>query len=512
MRLAAGILAGHLLLPLSAGLDNQTVRASAQAPVCTCAPTQPATSAAFTLAGTGRLGADYQALPSMGKYASYVPPTLLKAIAWNESNWEQYDSDGLPLISFDFGYGVMQITSGMAGAFGNPVGQLPLKTQVRIGGDYRFNISYGAYMLAENLAATPAIDNRDPTKMEDWYYAIWAYNGWGWANNPNNPAYSHKGNPIQDPWNFTYQERILFLVAHPPLDAAGRPLWTPIVTTIPTKKEVGDNPGPMTLRKTHTDLPTTYAATYDVPSTLTEMKQDGSVSVEVTAYNAGGAEWTDSSPPTYALMYHWVQPASAGSAHYDANLGGIDIYDSGPIFIDQDVPVGGDIQLNATVQAPDQTGNLMLEWDMVNETSGWFSYNSVRPGEQNVTVVSKNQKIPKYEPPAPPIPLSGDHAWFVRLTSVSVPETLQPGQRFTETALFFNPGGTTWGTAYTVVRENSTKTFALPRAPLDPCRILPITIHGSAPSAKGTYTRVYRLANGSGHLFGQSLTVKFRVS
>ncbi len=49
----------------------------------------------------------------------YVPPTLLKAIGWSESSIAQSDWNtpfggiGPVLQSFDCGYGIMQITSGM---------------------------------------------------------------------------------------------------------------------------------------------------------------------------------------------------------------------------------------------------------------------------------------------------------------------------------------------------------------------------------------------------------------
>jgi len=48
---------------------------------------------------------------------------LLKAVGWVESGWRQFDNAGRPLVAPDFGYGIMQITSGMPGAFGNVTGQ-----------------------------------------------------------------------------------------------------------------------------------------------------------------------------------------------------------------------------------------------------------------------------------------------------------------------------------------------------------------------------------------------------
>lgn len=49
-------------------------------------------------------------------FPAMVPPTLLKAVGYTESNWKQFDADygksGI-VISQDCGYGIMQITSGM---------------------------------------------------------------------------------------------------------------------------------------------------------------------------------------------------------------------------------------------------------------------------------------------------------------------------------------------------------------------------------------------------------------
>ncbi len=124
----------------------------------------------------------------------YIPPVILKAVAWMESRWAQGDYDvpygqvGSTLVSHDCGYGVMQVTSGMQNVTG-----VPNLEQAMIGGHYAFNIARGAHLLADkwNLGPEfrPIIGNRDPHVAEEWYYALWSYNGFAFKNHPLNPAY-----------------------------------------------------------------------------------------------------------------------------------------------------------------------------------------------------------------------------------------------------------------------------------------------------------------------------------
>src|SRR5437764_11501410 len=52
-----------------------------------------------------------------------VPAVLLKAIAWEESTWRQFQALDVPLASPAGGYGVMPLTDGIGGpAAGQPIG------------------------------------------------------------------------------------------------------------------------------------------------------------------------------------------------------------------------------------------------------------------------------------------------------------------------------------------------------------------------------------------------------
>ncbi|MCI0839959.1 MAG: hypothetical protein J4O00_10090, partial [Chloroflexi bacterium] len=131
------------------------------------------------------------------KLAPYIPPVILKAIGFLESGWAQasyiplvqYGEIGPVLSSHDCGYGLMQITSGMQN-----ISNVPNLDQAMIGSHFGFNIARGAVILADKWnfspEVRPIVGARDPTLMEDWYYAIWGYNGFAFSNHPLNPAYN----------------------------------------------------------------------------------------------------------------------------------------------------------------------------------------------------------------------------------------------------------------------------------------------------------------------------------
>ncbi|MBC2721492.1 cell wall-binding repeat-containing protein [Desulfosporosinus sp.] len=114
-----------------------------------------------------------------------IPPVLLKAIAWMESGWKQYELDpttGLPLtdkplIGRDgIGIGIMQISS-----------YSPTDTEEieKLKNDIDYNIEIGCQMLNQKWRAYPKIGDGDRNVLENWYFAVWGYNSWATRNNPN---------------------------------------------------------------------------------------------------------------------------------------------------------------------------------------------------------------------------------------------------------------------------------------------------------------------------------------
>ena len=127
-----------------------------------------------------------------------VPPELVKAIAWQESSWRQFrtadDPSGLwkkgdPVVSFDGGIGIMQITEP----------NMTADRELRLKEDIRYNIQEGLRILKEKWSYSswgriPKINGNDMNVIEDWYFAVMAYNG---ISRRNDPQY-YPSNTYQD--------------------------------------------------------------------------------------------------------------------------------------------------------------------------------------------------------------------------------------------------------------------------------------------------------------------------
>ncbi|TYS59968.1 transglycosylase SLT domain-containing protein [Sutcliffiella horikoshii] len=127
-----------------------------------------------------------------------VPPELVKAIAWQESSWRQFrttdDPNGLwkkgdPVVSFDGGIGIMQITES----------NMTADRELRLKEDIRYNIQEGLRILKEkwnynSWGRIPKINGNDMNVIEDWYFAVMAYNG---ISRRNDPQY-YPDNTYQD--------------------------------------------------------------------------------------------------------------------------------------------------------------------------------------------------------------------------------------------------------------------------------------------------------------------------
>lgn len=166
-----------------------------------------------------------------------IPPQIILGIAMNESNMQQAARSAVPGVTgnplignywgvtdsweidfseADCGYGVMQVTDGME------VDERPQDEQHKIAVDYVFNIQAGVQILVEKWNQTynggARLHDADATRVEDWFYALWAYNsGWypesdavinngawglGWHNNPANPKYPPYRLPFLNNNNF----------------------------------------------------------------------------------------------------------------------------------------------------------------------------------------------------------------------------------------------------------------------------------------------------------------------
>jgi hypothetical protein len=187
--------------------------------------------------------------------ASYVPPVLLKAVSWIESGTAMADhtvwwnSTGPAKVSFDCGHGIMQLTSGMTDPADGP---WPSAQQALAATHYLYNVGRGSGILVEKWNSAPSlrpvVGNGDPRLLEDWYFALWSYNGFtgpgaNRSNHPLDPRYASwprtpfSCGPANDGLghsygNYPYQELVYGCAAHPP-SVNGQRVWVPQTATLP---------------------------------------------------------------------------------------------------------------------------------------------------------------------------------------------------------------------------------------------------------------------------------------
>ncbi len=189
------------------------------------------------------------------------PCEVLKAIAMQESSWQHFCAPTTPsdmvgkssrtIISFDCGYGIGQVTSGMH------TGETPNFDRARVAGDPLYNMATGTQILAGKWKATNCVGDNQPRTVEHWYTAVWAYNGLAYSNNPSNPKHDpNRG--VYDPkvgGDYAYQERVFGWVEHPP--TAGH--WPKVALAYPDPSDCGSTGSPPDLPEPHCASPTDCA-------------------------------------------------------------------------------------------------------------------------------------------------------------------------------------------------------------------------------------------------------------
>lgn len=117
-----------------------------------------------------------------------VPAVFIKAIAQIESGFEHFRSNGSPKYSANGKHvGLMQVTN-----YKNMFDAEKLKNDV----DYNINAGIDVLLLkwneSVNNVGVSKVGNMDPNILENWYFALWAYNGWAASNNPNANAKAYQ--------------------------------------------------------------------------------------------------------------------------------------------------------------------------------------------------------------------------------------------------------------------------------------------------------------------------------
>jgi hypothetical protein len=167
--------------------------------------------------------------PGRGRTAAPFPCRLMPAIGMAESGIAQFCAgSGLSIISFDCGFGVMQVTSGAANYPG-------IEARADI------NIAAGADILASKWNGNESFGGQfgdsDPAILEGWYFATWAYNGFVYSNNPNNPDRPADRPPFNSPAtlsrrSYPYQEIVWGYLGYPQ-SKEGEQFFTPLDVRYP---------------------------------------------------------------------------------------------------------------------------------------------------------------------------------------------------------------------------------------------------------------------------------------
>ncbi|MDI3101943.1 SGNH/GDSL hydrolase family protein [Streptomyces sp. AN-3] len=161
---------------------------------------------------------------------------------------EQPDPFMINWADADCGYGITQVTDGMRMHGKERPGEEPKTTtqQEAIALDYAANIAAGVNILIEKWNQTRVdgmiINDGHPKYIENWFYALWAYNsgyypksspksgkwGVGWTNNPANPLWKENRTPFLEkangaddyshaatPQYWPYEEKVIGWAARP---------------------------------------------------------------------------------------------------------------------------------------------------------------------------------------------------------------------------------------------------------------------------------------------------------
>ena len=200
---------------------------------------------------------------------SVTPGVTGNPLIGNYYGLKVYDEDrandwDIDFTAADCGYGVAQVTDGMrlAGREKVPGEQtLPYDAQRAVALDFAANVAAGLRILEskwnETRDAGLKINDGNPARIENWFYAVWAYNGglnpqssaglnngaWGvrWNNNPAYPKFPANRAPFlersysdaSDPQEWPYAEKVMGWAGHPveilespgELVAGYRPAW-----------------------------------------------------------------------------------------------------------------------------------------------------------------------------------------------------------------------------------------------------------------------------------------------
>jgi hypothetical protein len=152
-----------------------------------------------------------------------IPAEILKAIAFVETGMKQFDEEGNPIVSEDGGIGMMQVTLSDEEMSAKGIDKEKLMW------DTRYNIEVAADILLEkwNYSFLPKVNDHHKNYIEDWYFAVMAYNG---LSKRNDPSIEQEETP--------YQERVFEVIRNYSLLEIGETPALDIRYTNPEKPDV----------------------------------------------------------------------------------------------------------------------------------------------------------------------------------------------------------------------------------------------------------------------------------
>jgi hypothetical protein len=167
----------------------------------------------------------YGSCPQGENGPPHVSAAILHGVAYVESDWHQfndsnYDVDneppGSPVESFDGGWGQYQQTWGMPPQCQQSNNCRP--DAAKIQDDQSYNIGTGVASLISAWNNTAGVasnsDPNDPYKANDWFFAVWAYNG-SYGNDPDDVPSSVYGHWYPGaPFRSIYEEYVWYFAAH----------------------------------------------------------------------------------------------------------------------------------------------------------------------------------------------------------------------------------------------------------------------------------------------------------
>ena len=176
----------------------------------------------------------YGTCPQGATGAPHVAAAILHGTAYVESNWHQFNSSdyqvngepvGSPVKSWDGGWGEFQQTWAMPPQCVSAGNCRADAAKIELEQSYNIGVGVESLISAWNGTAgvASATDPNDPYKANQWFFAVWAYNG-AYGNNPNDVAssvYAHwyPGAPFRS----IYEEYVWYFAAHPQYASNG---WT----------------------------------------------------------------------------------------------------------------------------------------------------------------------------------------------------------------------------------------------------------------------------------------------